>query len=370
MSRPRVRRYFLWNTFQPRFVTVSCCYQVILIAAIAAALFVPLMLQLDRIPLSSEEAKVVADQFLLLHSRFWARGSGRFDSIGAARHLLLTGSPACCIASGKSSVGVAVPATSLCGLRFARAIICRPRRPVRVTVAALREKIESLEANHAEIKPHLERLKQAAEWGRCVRSSKRPNACVSRSTGSHIPWNRSARRLTPRRTSSTAAAAHRFRLLDFHGDGLMPSETARIYDRRTVDRRGHHRHPGWFAVPAYVGYLDKAWIARCRKSAIERAGGCLRAANETLLDTLAEALCRWYGRSMGNPYEYLNTRRWLSRNGGGNGAGGGNAVEMRGGRGAAVAATRVEMVRAGAGGNGAGGGNGGGGRRRLALALP
>ncbi|MBX3236414.1 MAG: methyl-accepting chemotaxis protein [Nitrospiraceae bacterium] len=165
MSRPRVRRYFLWNTFQPRFVTVSCCYQVILIAAIAAALFVPLMLQLDRIPLSSEEAKVVADQFLLLHSRFWPAVlvasillvlHGIFFSHRIAGPLYRFREIFRRVAAGDLTVRTSIRKGDYLQTEAA----C-----LGVMVAALREKIESLEANHAEIKPHLERLKQAAERG-------------------------------------------------------------------------------------------------------------------------------------------------------------------------------------------------------------
>ena len=71
MSRPRFRRHFLWDTVQPRFLGLSFCYVVVVIAAVAGALFVPLMLELNHLPISSVEAQRVADQFELLHSRFW-----------------------------------------------------------------------------------------------------------------------------------------------------------------------------------------------------------------------------------------------------------------------------------------------------------
>ena len=71
MSRPRFRRHFLWDTVQPRFLGLSFCYVVVVIVAVSAALFLPLMLQLEHLPVSSPEAQRVADQFELLHSRFW-----------------------------------------------------------------------------------------------------------------------------------------------------------------------------------------------------------------------------------------------------------------------------------------------------------
>lgn len=71
MSRPRFRRHFLWDTVQPRFWGLSFCYVVMVIAAVSAALFLPLMLQLDHLPVSSPEAQRLADQVELLHSRFW-----------------------------------------------------------------------------------------------------------------------------------------------------------------------------------------------------------------------------------------------------------------------------------------------------------
>ncbi|MBX3236415.1 MAG: prepilin-type N-terminal cleavage/methylation domain-containing protein [Nitrospiraceae bacterium] len=120
------------------------------------------------------------------------------------------------------------------------------------------------------------------------------------------------------------------------------------------------------AVPAYVGYLDKARIARCIAEIryIERAVDAYEAANETLPDTLAEAGAGGMVDPWGNPYEYLNIAALaLPGNGGGNGAGGGNAGG-NGGGGAGGAGGGGNAGGngggAGAGGNGAGGGNGGG----------
>lgn len=165
MSRPRVRRYFLWNTFQPRFVTVSCCYQAIIITSIAVALFLPLMLQLDRIPLSSEDARRVADQFLLLHSRFWPAVlvasillvlHGVFFSHRIAGPLYRFREIFRRVAAGDLTVRTSIRKGDYLQTEAA----CLGEM-----VSALREKIELLEANHAEIKPQLERLKQAAARG-------------------------------------------------------------------------------------------------------------------------------------------------------------------------------------------------------------
>lgn len=57
MSRPRFSRHFLWDMVQPRFLGMSCCDAVVVIAAVARTLFVPLMLELNHLPLSSAEAQ-------------------------------------------------------------------------------------------------------------------------------------------------------------------------------------------------------------------------------------------------------------------------------------------------------------------------
>lgn len=81
------------------------------------------------------------------------------------------------------------------------------------------------------------------------------------------------------------------------------------------------------AVPTYVGYLDKARIARCIAEIryIERAVDAYEAANDTLPDTLAEAGAGNMVDPWGNPYEYLNIAALAppGAGGGGGGAGGG-----------------------------------------------
>ena len=157
VSRPRTRRYFLWDTFQPRFVTLSLCYQLVVIAAVAGALFIPLMMQLDSVPISSKDAQLLADHFLLLHSRFW---------------------PAVLVAS------ILLALHGVFFSRFRRIFreVAKGDLTVRTSirkgdylqaeaeclgemVKSLRDKIALLESQHAEIKPHLERLKQAVACG-------------------------------------------------------------------------------------------------------------------------------------------------------------------------------------------------------------
>ena len=98
------------------------------------------------------------------------------------------------------------------------------------------------------------------------------------------------------------------------------------------------------AVPMYLGYLDKARLARCIAEIryISRAVDSYKAAYDVFPNTLAEAGAGDIVDPWGNPYEYLNIAALsLPGNGGGNGNAGGN-----GGGG-------------GSGGNGSsGGGNG------------
>lgn len=92
------------------------------------------------------------------------------------------------------------------------------------------------------------------------------------------------------------------------------------------------------AIPNYLGYLDKARLARCIAEIryISRAVDSYKAANESLPNTLAEVGAGEIVDPWGNPYEYLNIAD-LTLPGGGGGSGGG------------------------AGGAGGGGGNGNGG---------
>ncbi len=111
------------------------------------------------------------------------------------------------------------------------------------------------------------------------------------------------------------------------------------------------------AIPAYLGYLDKARLARCIAEIryIERAIDSYEAAYDSFPNTLAEVGAGEIVDPWGNPYEYLNIAALtLPGGGGGNGnaggnGGGGNAGGNGGGGGAG-----------GGGGNGNGGGNGGG----------
>ncbi len=96
------------------------------------------------------------------------------------------------------------------------------------------------------------------------------------------------------------------------------------------------------AIPNYLGYLDKARLARCIAEIryISRAIDSYKAANASLPNTLAEVGAGEIVDPWGNPYEYLNIADLtLPGGGGGNGNAGGN----------------------GGGGNADGGGNGNGG---------
>ena len=81
------------------------------------------------------------------------------------------------------------------------------------------------------------------------------------------------------------------------------------------------------AIPNYLGYLDKARLARCIAEIryIERAIDSYEAANESLPNTLAEVGAGDMVDPWGNPYEYLNIADLtLPGGGGGNGNPGGN----------------------------------------------
>ncbi len=108
------------------------------------------------------------------------------------------------------------------------------------------------------------------------------------------------------------------------------------------------------AVPTYLGYLDKARLARCIAEIryISRAIDAYQATNDAYPNNLAEAGADGILDPWGNPYEYLNIAALtLPGNAGGNGNGGG--IGNGGGNG-----------NAGGGGGGGGSGNspsGGGG---------
>jgi len=80
------------------------------------------------------------------------------------------------------------------------------------------------------------------------------------------------------------------------------------------------------AIPNYLGYLDKARLARCIAEIryIERAIDSYEAANESLPNTLAEVGAGDMVDPWGNPYEYLNIADLTLPGGGGGGNGGGN----------------------------------------------
>lgn len=165
MSRPRFRRHFLWDTVQPRFLGLSFCYVVVVIAAVAGALFVPLMLELNHLPLSSTEAQRVADQFELLHSRFWPVVivvslllivHGVFFSHRIAGPLYRFRRIFQSVAGGDLTVR-----TSIRKHDYLHA----EAQCLGEMVNALREKISRIEAHHADMTPQLERLKAAAARG-------------------------------------------------------------------------------------------------------------------------------------------------------------------------------------------------------------
>ncbi|MBK7485567.1 MAG: methyl-accepting chemotaxis protein [Nitrospira sp.] len=165
MSRPRFRRHFLWDTVQPRFLGLSFCYVVVVIAAVAGALFVPLMLELNHLPLSSVEAQRVADQFELLHSRFWPVVAvvsvlllvhGVFFSHRIAGPLYRFRRIFQSVASGDLTVRTSIRKADYLHVEA---------QCLGEMVDALREKIGRIEAHHADIAPQLERLKAAAACG-------------------------------------------------------------------------------------------------------------------------------------------------------------------------------------------------------------
>ncbi|MBS0169123.1 MAG: methyl-accepting chemotaxis protein [Nitrospira sp.] len=165
MSRPRFRRHFLWDTVQPRFLTLSFVYVAVVIAAVSAALFVPLMLELDHLPLSSAEAQRVADQFELLHSRFWPVVlvvslllivHGVFFSHRIAGPLYRFRRIFQSVASGDLTVRTSIRKSDY---------LHAEAKCLGEMVGALREKISRIEARHAEMTPQLERLKAAAARG-------------------------------------------------------------------------------------------------------------------------------------------------------------------------------------------------------------
>ena len=71
MSAPRIRQYFLRDTFQSRFIMVSLVHYLIITLTFVGALFIPLVIQLENLSLSLAEKGEVANQFISLHERMW-----------------------------------------------------------------------------------------------------------------------------------------------------------------------------------------------------------------------------------------------------------------------------------------------------------
>ncbi len=107
------------------------------------------------------------------------------------------------------------------------------------------------------------------------------------------------------------------------------------------------------AIPTYLGYLDKARLARCIAEIryISRAVDSYKAAYDVFPDTLAEAGAGDIVDPWGNSYEYLNIAA-LSLPGNGGGNGGGSA----GGNGNAGGANPGGAGAGGSGGSSPGGG--------------
>lgn len=165
MSWPRFRRHFLWDTIQPRFLGLSLCYVVLVITAVSGVLFLPLMLQLDHVPLSSAEATRVAEQFELLHSRFWPAVAvvslllmvhGVFFSHRIAGPLYRFRMIFRSVAGGDLTVRTSIRKSDY---------LHAEAQCLGEMVNALRDKITRIEAHHAEMALQLERLKEAAARG-------------------------------------------------------------------------------------------------------------------------------------------------------------------------------------------------------------
>ena len=117
------------------------------------------------------------------------------------------------------------------------------------------------------------------------------------------------------------------------------------------------------AVPTYLGYLDKARLARCIAEIryISRAVDSYQASYDVYPGTLAEAGAGDIIDPWGNPYEYLNIAALsLPGNGGGNGNGGGAGGNGNGsgGSGSSGSGSSTTTTTPSSTGNGNGGGNG------------
>ena len=87
------------------------------------------------------------------------------------------------------------------------------------------------------------------------------------------------------------------------------------------------------AIPNYLGYLDKARLARCIAEIryISRAVDSYKASYDVFPNTLAEAGAGEIVDPWGNPYEYLNIADLTLPGGGGGGNGGGGGGGGNGG---------------------------------------
>ncbi len=209
MSRPRFRRHFLWDTVQPRFLGLSVLYVVLVIAAVSAALFMPLMVQLDHLPLSSVEAQRAAELFEVLHSRFWPivivvalllLVHGVFFSHRIAGPLYRFRRIFQSVASGDLTVRTSIRKSDYLHVEA---------RHLGEMVSALREKIVRIEAHHAEMIPQVKRLKAAASRGalrEVEQEADRLCAIVEQLAQAMEPFQTTAEPSEPRPTPLPAAA--------------------------------------------------------------------------------------------------------------------------------------------------------------------
>ncbi len=70
-KRPYKRRQILVDRFQYQLLLINLLYFFAILLIFSAALFVPLIIQLESSTLSQPEQEVVATQFLSLHARVW-----------------------------------------------------------------------------------------------------------------------------------------------------------------------------------------------------------------------------------------------------------------------------------------------------------
>lgn len=71
VKRPYERRQILVNRFQHQVLLINLLYFFTIFLIFSAALFIPLIIQLESTSLSVPEQEAVASQFLFLHARVW-----------------------------------------------------------------------------------------------------------------------------------------------------------------------------------------------------------------------------------------------------------------------------------------------------------